>query len=304
MPQEQEPSQRTRFFRRAARATPLLSVEIGQLHFIVETWDRKVGGTLFSRRGRTEIRTLGSAIGLARGLGLEPTRGTFLDIGANIGTTCLVAVAEHGFTSAVAIEPSPGNFRLLRANIARNGLQDRVTTVAAAASDGPGVARLALSLGNSGNHRVVEHDVDLEAQRTVDVRQVSVDELVEDGVIDPAAVGMVWLDTQGSEGRILAGARSLLAHGPALVFELHPVLLGGDAETAALADALAEHYTHVFDLGRSNDRPPADGVRAGLEDLIHQYARGGPRSHTDVLALRVPAAVAVRSGQVADAPGC
>ena len=46
------------------------------------------------------------------------------------------------------------------------------------------------------------------------------DELAADGVFDPASVGMLWLDVEGHEVHVLAGASTVLAHSPPLVMEL------------------------------------------------------------------------------------
>jgi hypothetical protein len=49
----------------------------------------------------------------------------FIDAGANVGTWSLLA-ALHAQASVLAIEPAPDTLRVLRANIALNGLEDRV----------------------------------------------------------------------------------------------------------------------------------------------------------------------------------
>lgn len=55
-----------------------------------------------------------------------------VDVGANVGGFTGLACA-WGATRVIAVEPEPENRRLLEANVAANGWQDRVTVVAAAA---------------------------------------------------------------------------------------------------------------------------------------------------------------------------
>lgn len=78
-----------------------------------------------------------------------------VDIGANIGTTSLAAV-EFGADRVIALEPELRNFRLLRANVALNGLEERVTTFNVAIGATRGTATLHVSPRNSGDHRVVK----------------------------------------------------------------------------------------------------------------------------------------------------
>src|SRR3712207_8527825 len=44
-------------------------------------------------------------------------------------------------------------------------------------------------------------------QPRIDVETVTLDGLVERGAIDAARTALVWVDVQGHEGRVLAGAR-------------------------------------------------------------------------------------------------
>jgi FkbM family methyltransferase len=66
--------------------------------------------------------------------GVDVRRGTFLDVGANIGTTTFAALEEQ-FALVVACEPLPNNVRILRANLGlpsnENTLQEPFRVVAA-----------------------------------------------------------------------------------------------------------------------------------------------------------------------------
>ena len=49
-----------------------------------------------------------------------------VDVGANIGPICIPAVTRGYVQQAVAVEPNPDNCRLLRVNVALNGLHNKI----------------------------------------------------------------------------------------------------------------------------------------------------------------------------------
>ena len=59
-----------------------------------------------------------------------------------------------GAEDALAIEPEPDNFRLLKCNVVANDLEAKVRTVQRAISDVSGPAFLELSKTNSGDHQL------------------------------------------------------------------------------------------------------------------------------------------------------
>lgn len=191
------------------------------------------------------------------------------DIGANIGTICVPAVARGFAESAVAIEPHPINCRLLRANIAINGLHDRVwvSECAAAAQDG-GQAMLEVNDRNWGDHRVAPAlqliaDEQGESARTrlaVPVR--SIDSIAA----EMGTPTLLWMDTQGFEGFVLSGAAGVLASRPPLVTEYWPYSLHRVGGYAAFHSAIAA-YRHFIDLdapGPVHDVASFEARYAGL----------------------------------------
>ena len=78
-----------------------------------------------------------------------------IDVGANIGYMTLVAAQAVGPTGTViAVEPHPDNISLLRANVIRNDVADRVRIISAAAWSTNGAVDLAECVNNTGDHRV------------------------------------------------------------------------------------------------------------------------------------------------------
>ena len=252
--------ERVDYFDHAAEHTPLLAVDVNGHRILVETWDRTVARSLFIKHGRKEHRQLKRARRTLRQLGL-PFR-VFVDVGANIGTTSLAAVTL-GAERVLAVEPAPGNYRLLMANIALNGLDDRVSAVNAAAGDREGTATLYLSPTNSGDHRLTdEHERD-----RVEVPLTTLPRILRRARLRARDVSLVWLDAQGSELDILRGAGRLL--GVPLVFEYAPRLLAD-----GLLDFVAGRYTHLQVLGGDAEPIPA-----------REFTE--PAALVDILALRL-----------------
>ena len=271
-----ERAARTRFIEQAAAYTPYVTVENDGFAVVVPTTDRKMA-KFFAKGTRTEQRVLRSALSLLESAGLARRGGIFVDAGANIGTSSFAALQE-GFTSVLACEPESENARLLRTSVALNGLANSVTVLEVALSDHVGTARLDASGASRSKARLLA-DGEEGRREPLEVRLVSLDELAAEGVFDPAAVRMLWLDVEGHEVHVLAGASEVLAHAPPLVMELSPELLRRAGRLEELPGLLSRHYTHVADLRHGGaELVPV----ARVTGLIGQYEEG----HTDLLAVR------------------
>ena len=125
-----------------------------------------------------------------------------LDVGANIGTASIGAVLKGLFSHAVAVEPDPTNLRLLRANVSLNGLDDQVDVVACAVGDQAGEVRFwskpqflaGGTVSDDGNIVVPMH---------------TLGEIVDERGLDRSDVSLVWVDVEGLEDKVIAGAGSL-----------------------------------------------------------------------------------------------
>ncbi len=80
------------------------------------------------------------------------TCATIIDIGANIGTFTTFAAYRSPRARIISVEPEPGNLAMLRKNIERNGLQQRVTVVPAAIGGTDGTVTLHITDKSSGGH--------------------------------------------------------------------------------------------------------------------------------------------------------
>ena len=281
-----ERRRRQAFFEEASEFTPYLAAFVGEELYFVRTDDPRVGRDVFVRRKREDQYVLAKTMKRLSRFGSLPKDPVFVDVGANIGTTTVAALRRHGFASAVAIEPSSETSRTLRLNVAVNDLDDRVQALPFAVGDVEGVAGLDMSR-DPGRHRLADA-----TEAGAEVEVVTLDALVRRGVVDPARVGLLWIDVQGHEPQVLAGASALIGAAVPVVATIRaqapwpPELI--EQTTAA--------YTHVVELRKRQDRtrrpqpiealPEILSTLPRIQDILlfrgAERSRGseGQRSHT------------------------
>jgi FkbM family methyltransferase len=316
-PPPEDRDARTAYFDQARYRAEYLGVATDEGEFVVSTSDRHLGKALFVKRSRPEFRVLRLATSVVRSaLGVDALAGrTFVDVGANIGTTTVCALRSHGFGAAVCCEAEPANHRLLETNLALNGLKDRAQTRRVGVSSQCGRAKLVVHEESGvfswvavdeerirvaeASRRTLADELMVEAPPTtsvVDIDLITLDQLAEDGVIDRDLVGMIWIDVEGHEGHVLKGAATLVERGVPLVLEVDPTGLEARGDPRMLYAVAERSYTHFVDVRRRKGRQ--GGAGAGLQPLAalgDHAARfrdpDGP-SHTDLLLLRLDAAQA------------
>jgi FkbM family methyltransferase len=247
---------------------PYMAVTLQGTVYFFDPRDTKSSRTLFIeqavRRDQLHVRRAVEALE-SRGLSVRGT--TFVDVGAHIGTTTIYALRHLGFGKAVAIEPGIENMRLLRLSALGNGIDGSIRTVRAAMSDTVGVAGLDVAgVGSEYHHLSAQADDDLRQLVTT----TTLDALVDEGVIVPEEVGLVWMDIEGFEGHALRGGSAVLRHGLPLVMELCPQKLGAAGTLDLLPTLVQEHYTWALDIRKPRDEAAAVPVSA-LPELIASY---------------------------------
>jgi FkbM family methyltransferase len=140
--------------------------------------------------------------------------GTFLDVGSNVGNHAVYAALVLGATRVIAFEPQVDAAQILDANIALNGLHDRITVHRVGLSDCAGSAALQPLNNNLGATRLVAN-----AKGSGGVQLAAGDDIVGD---EPVA--FVKIDTEGFEMEVLAGLRQTIARDrPTLFVEVENV---------------------------------------------------------------------------------
>jgi FkbM family methyltransferase len=156
--------------------------------------------------------------------------GTVLDIGANMGVSSIGMIHNRVMERAIAVEPDPHNFSLLQHNVRQNGLEDRVICLPIAASDSRSEVQFELSDKNFGDHRVRSetkaHTPELlqeSSRNVIEVEADCVDNLLEripKNFTDD--IGLIWIDTQGHEGKVFLGGKRIFSRDIPVVSEIWP----------------------------------------------------------------------------------
>lgn len=266
------------------RGSDVLSAPFGAARLLVPADDREIGRAVFATGGYERVYMAGAVEELRRA-GFPVGGTTFVDVGANIGTSTIDALANFDFGRAVCFEPDPRSFQMLRANLAFNGLEGRAQAYQVALSSGGGTAVLQVASGNRADNRVLLEGIETNGE-IVDVEQRSLDSVVAEGVLDVAEIGLLWIDAQGHEPFVLEGATRLVEAGVPLVLEYTPAALEANGGLEFLEGLAREHYTTVVDLHMLASNLGSRAFLAAGE--LPRLREEGVRDHTDLLFLRVP----------------
>jgi FkbM family methyltransferase len=258
--------------------TPYVAAENRGDVYLMPTW---AGGGFFVRNTRkAEFVCLERACAILRETNRLRESGVFVDVGAHIGTSLIPALTHHGFARAVAIEPDPGNVRILRANLDLNGLDGDVALIHAAVSDAPGRLWFVPGRERGGWARGQLIGEPSPGAEPVDV--VTLDSLAQAGAVDPAATGLLWIGKWLDDAALLTASKFLQHRVPVVLVLLRDWL----TESSRFLQELKKNgYEHVIDLRRPSLNEPLSDWPCQL-DRIDNLPTISPRKKvTDVLVL-------------------
>jgi FkbM family methyltransferase len=270
--------QRERFMAAAPRFASVLGVtgEDGT-QYLVSARDATVG-RLIGRHGHYDVQNIQTVLAVLsdRGICIDQ----LLDIGANIGTTTVEVLKRLPSATCVAFEPEPRNFALLQQNILANGLNDRVTAHRCALSDRSGELEFELSPDNFGDHRVrltgsAGPDAFGEAGRsTISVPSRTLDQYLASGDVSVSPHTLIYMDVQGHEGHVLAGARTALSRSPVIAMEYWPYGLERASARGVVSEILAP-YESLLDVTQApRDLQVSDLGLFPIESIVELLALG------------------------------
>lgn len=283
-------------------AVQLANTHIGAM--LVREADRAIGHHL-RVHGAWDERQVPEVVRFLRG-SHGFVAGTFVDVGANIGTGLLCALRHGLFRSGVGVEMDPGNFRLLQANVALNLEQPHPLLLNVAAGDSEGAAEMELSPDNFGDHRVrraATGDVAASAEepgfygeegrQLRRVPMTTLDRIEQEHGLRFDGSTLVWIDTQGHDGHVLAGATGIMSRPrhlrPKVVCEFWPYGIeraGGRARLFAFLSSCASVYDIRAPRGSRGDWPRLGEAElaARYDHLLHDRSTGAP-PFTDLLCV-------------------
>lgn len=274
--------------------TPIVAVVGDDATYYVSTADVGLSWVVFSQ-GAYEQDLMGVSLELAEeAVGRAPLMvdRTFVDVGANIGTSTIPALNVFGARDAIAFEPAPMNFNLLRCNIAVNNLDNRVQVFQVALSDHNGDATLEVPVHDWADSRIrattaLEDDSFYrESHRpTITVPTMRFDDIAAERDLDIDRLGVFWVDAQGHEGHILAGADSVMDSQVPVIIEYWPYGLRRANGLGLLHDQVADRCRRVIDIRASvTEGRVVDVHPDALSRLESRYF--GRRDYTDLILIK------------------
>jgi len=207
--------------------------------------------------------------------------GTILDIGANMGVISIGMIYNHFAERAIAIEPDPHNFALLKHNVEQNGMSDKIICVRMAVSDVKNKLDFELSHDNFGDRRIRtktnESYPELYGESSRQVIEVEADCL--DNILQtlPNAytddIRLIWLDTQGHEGKIFLGGKQTFSRDIPVISELWPYGIARTGMNDELFCDIAKELWSSYWVTRRGKffRYPISMLNLFIEELGHGY---------------------------------
>ena len=212
--------------------------------------------------------------------------GSWIDLGANIGTMTIPAALAGA--KCHAVEPEPANLALLRRNVERNGVAGRVTVHEAAVWHEAAELDFEIAPVNLGDHRVRTAAPDSgsaygeAARTTVTVPARPVDALIDAGSL--AGPVLVKVDVQGAEAQALAGGAALFGRADLALLEYWPYGLRRlGTEPASLFTAVAGHFPYAALL--ADDQAPETVQLVRFGDLTADLLAAEEKNRTVALDL-------------------
>ncbi|TXI07552.1 MAG: FkbM family methyltransferase [Rhizobium sp.] len=208
-----------------------------------------IGRKVF-RKGHFERDHVDRLLSVLRERGLLRRGSVLLELGGNIGTqTCYFALAG-AHDRIVSVEPDPRNFRLLSINVADNGLQDRITTVNCAAGDRAGELDFYLNHKNHGKSSALRQSP---ADEKIAVPVLPVPDILLQAGVDPADVGLIWMDIEGYEPVACRSMGTLMDRKVPLYMEFTPAFYG-KVQAGDFIALLAGHYSECLAFFEEGER--------------------------------------------------
>jgi FkbM family methyltransferase len=182
--------------------------------------------------------------------------GLILDVGGNIGLSCIALANVCPGNTIIVFEPSPSSAALIRKNLIDNDIGN-VIVVQAAASDKPGI--LHLNEGQTSGFSFIWTSANLD-QPEASLTEVPV--IVPDGFID-GNVTFIKIDVEGHEPNVIAGMKRIIERfSPVIYTEFNAWCLTafGGYSIAALSRSLFDVF-EVFLVSEQGELRPI-GVNA------------------------------------------
>lgn len=152
---------------------------------------------------------------------IDDSSGLFLDLGANIGTTGIYFMKKIAPNlKLLAFEPDAENFKLLRANLILNDMEEK----SVAENFGLGIEEseqtFYKNITNPGGSGMFFEGRNFPSET---IKIIALDKYFEEKNLNAEDIRYIWIDTEGFEPQVLLGAQNILRKNPAPIFmEFNP----------------------------------------------------------------------------------
>ncbi len=213
-----------------------------------------------------------------------------VDIGANIGTTCL-PLAQMTSLNILAIEPIPAAYEMLIANVDRNSFSHRTTCVKNAVTCQSGKIDIVFNNRAYGESEVIvnglerSYSTDANFKEHLSVQSAPLDKILSEQRIQANQVAFVWSDTEGCETDVIKTGEKLWKNNVPLYTELYPLKLKSHGGTEEFVKQAMQNFSFLITReelalkGENTEVSPIEKLRLIIDDL-HRKA-----THSDVLLL-------------------
>ncbi len=176
---------------------------------------------------------------------VDDSSGWILDLGANIGTTGIYFTKKIAPNlKCLAFEPDKENFRMLKANILLNDLEDKfiVENIGLGAESGEQI--MYKNSINPGGNSIIKYGENMSKEK---INIITLDSYLASSEIFPEDVKYIWIDTEGFEAQVLIGMENLITKNPAPIFiEYNPVAWERCGVLLKVIALLDKYYSHFI----------------------------------------------------------
>lgn len=197
----------------------------------------------------------------------------FLDIGANIGTTCIYVKKKLlPDTKIIAFEPVKENYKLLQVNMMLNDITD-FQAYNMAVMDDCSTHTMRLDIENWGACSIVEESADAvpEQALTEKVESITIEKFLREQKIDPSHIRYVWIDTEGFETEVLSASRPLLEQRNTAVYMEYAPMLIDVSKMERLIRICGEYFKYFICIDDYNKGDTSPRPIEELKDLYKRY---------------------------------
>lgn len=207
------------------------------------------------------------------------SKGYFLDIGANIGTTSLwMKKVLNPNLDIIAFEMEKENCKQFRCSCILNEVsENEIRIVEAGLSNQCGIAECMLSVreDNMGDHRVIVNGNEMDDWNREQIQLITLDDWISDNQVDAEAIKYIWMDVQAHEGFVIEGALNTLTNNRIpLVMEFWPRELRNNKSLEMLIKNVSKCYDKFVCVQEYMNGDIGEHDIQELWDLAERYAQG------------------------------